>query len=301
MIPSSVSSSKASRYSPLLEHWSYVHDFFTLLKPGVMSLVVFTAYGGMKAAAVSFHPFLQFTALLAIALGSGGAAALNMWYDRDIDGKMKRTQNRPLPQGRIAPEDALVFGLLLSLLSIALMDLATNLLAASLLGFSIFFYAVIYTMWLKRKTPYNIVIGGAAGAFPPVIGWAATGVPLSLEPWLLFLIIFLWTPPHFWALALNRSTDYEKAHVPMLPNVAGRGKTQRQILGYSVALVATSLSPWALHFKGNLYGGIAAGLGLVFLGFALKVFYKGDQGDCKKLFLFSILYLFLLFIGGLLN
>lgn len=278
-----------------------VQDFITLLKPGVMSLVVFTGYTGMMLAPDSLHPFLKFAALLAIALGSGGAGAINMWYDCDIDSIMKRTQKRPIPQGRVAPGDALAFGVILSLLSVLLMALSANLFAASLLAFSIFFYVVIYTFWLKRSTPYNIVIGGAAGAFPPMIGWVAAGSSLSLEPWLLFVIIFLWTPPHFWALALNRSEDYQKAHIPMLPNVAGQIETRRQILLYSLFLFIVSLLPCFFHLKGIVYGMIAFILGTLFLAFAIKIFQKGLQGDCKRLFLFSILYLFLLFMGMLVN
>lgn len=276
-----------------------VQDFITLLKPGVMSLVVFTGYVGMMLSPGALHPFLRSVALLAIALGSGGAGAINMWYDRDIDGIMKRTQKRPVPQGRIAPEDALAFGVILSLLSVLLMALAANLFTAGLLAFSIFFYGIIYTVWLKRMTPQNIVIGGAAGAFPPMIGWAATGASLSLEPCLLFLIIFLWTPPHFWSLALNRSEDYRKANVPMMPNVAGSLKTRQQILFYSFLLFIVSLLPWFFHLKRGLYAAISFVLGSIFLGLAVKVFQKGLQRDCKKLFLFSILYLFLLFLGML--
>jgi protoheme IX farnesyltransferase len=298
-----ISLSRFSQVSPcpVSSEEATVQDFITLLKPGVMSLVVFTGYTGMMLAPGNLHPFLKFAALLAIALGSGGAGAINMWYDCDIDGLMKRTQKRPIPQGRIAPGDALAFGVILSLLSVLLMALSANLFAAGLLAFSIFFYVIIYTVWLKRSTPYNIVIGGAAGAFPPMIGWVATGSSLSLEPWLLFAIIFLWTPPHFWALALNRSDDYHKAHIPMLPNVAGQLETRRQILLYALFLFIVSLMPYFFHFQGMIYGITAFILGILFLALAIKIFQKGLQGDCKKLFLFSILYLFLLFMGMLVN
>jgi protoheme IX farnesyltransferase len=274
-----------------------VRDFITLLKPGVLLLVVFTSYVGMMAAPGKLHPFLKFVALFSISLASGGAAVINMWYDRDVDSLMKRTKNRPIPGGRIAPDHALTFGVLLSLLAVLLMALACNLFSAAFLAFTIFFYSIIYTMVLKRITPHNIVIGGAAGAFPPMIGWSAVGAPLSLEPYLLFIIIFLWTPPHFWALALNRSEDYKKANIPMLPNVKGASKTRTQILLYSVFLFAASLLPWIFNYKGDKYALLASLLGTLFVGLAVKIFLVGHERDCKKLFLFSILYLFLLFIG----
>lgn len=280
---------------------SIIRDFVTLMKPGVLSLVLFTGYVGMMLAPFKISFAHASLSLIAIALGSGGAGAINMWYDHDIDSIMKRTQSRPIPQGRIHPKVGLIFGLILSFISVILMAFTANLLAAGLLAFSIFFYAVIYTIWLKRRTPQNIVIGGAAGAFPPMIGWMATGSPLTLEPYLLFLIIFLWTPPHFWALALNKSQDYERAKVPMMPNVVGMLKTRQQILYYSIALILISLMPWFSKIRGYFYGVIAAILGSIFLYYAVKIFQKGDQKDCTRLFLFSILYLFLLFFGMLLD
>ncbi len=278
-----------------------LRDYITLMKPGVLSLVLFTGFVGMILAPVSLKTFEVALALWAIALASGGAGAINMWYDRDIDFLMKRTQNRPIPQGRISPEAGLIFGLTLSFLSIVLMAWITNFKAAALLAFSIFFYAVIYTIYLKRRTPQNIVIGGAAGAFPPMIGWLATGSDLTLEPCILFMIIFLWTPPHFWALALNKSQDYERAKVPMLPNIAGPLKTRRHILFYTLALFMVSLLPALLQIRGAIYGVIAVLLGTIFLIYGIKIFQKGDQRDCTKLFLFSILYLFLLFLGMLID
>lgn len=274
-----------------------VRDFFTLMKPGVLSLVLFTGYVGLTLAPFKVSFLQACVSLMAIALGSGGAGAINMWYDHDIDLIMKRTQNRPIPQGRISPKVGLAFGLILSVIAVILMALVANIFAALLLAFSIFFYGVIYTVWLKRRTPQNIVIGGAAGAFPPVIGWMATGSPLTLEPCLLFLIIFLWTPPHFWALALNKSQDYERAKIPMMPNVAGVRKTRQQILYYSIALILSSLMPWFLTIRGHIYGITVIVLGSIFLYYTVKIFQKGEQRDCTRLFLFSILYLFLLFFG----
>lgn len=281
-----------------------LQDFITLLKPKVMSLVVFTAFVGMslKGSFLLFQPFLKSLSLLAIALGSGGAGAINMWYDQDIDRLMSRTQGRPIPQERVAPDHALAFGLVLSVFSVLLMALSANFMAAGLLAFSIFFYTVVYTMWLKRRTPQNIVIGGAAGAFPPVIGWVSAGGSFwSLEPWILFLIIFLWTPPHFWALALNRSEDYEKANVPMMPNVVGSRKTREHILFYSALLVLSSHLLWVFSFQGWFYGAVTFILGGIFLGFSVEIFRKPQRRACTNLFLFSILYLFLLFMAMLIN
>lgn len=275
-----------------------VKDFVGLLKPGVMALVVFSGWVGIYLAPNNLHPFLQGVALLAIALGSGAAGALNMWYDRDIDALMKRTQNRPIPAGLIAPQDALIFGIVLAVFSIVLMGLSTNYFAAILLAFSIFFYAVIYTMVLKRTTVHNIVIGGAAGAFPPVIGWVASTGTISLEAILLFLVIFLWTPPHFWALALTKIEDYERANIPMLPNVAGPQATKKQILIYSLLLVMASyFFFWCSHYSW-VYGLIITFLNCLWLFFTFKLYFDARHANAMRLFGFSIIYLFLL-LGAL--
>jgi heme o synthase len=274
-------------------------DFIALLKPRVMSLVIFTALGGIIAAPGHIHPWLGFIALLCIAIGAGASGALNMWYDADIDAVMKRTANRPVPRGAIAPGEALGFGLALSIASVLMLGLFVNVAAAALLAFTIFFYAVVYTMWLKRATPQNIVIGGAAGAFPPMVGWAAVTGGVDMGSIALFLIIFMWTPPHFWALALFTKADYSKAGVPMLPVVAGTDETRRQILIYSVILAPLALLPTALGTTGWLYTISAAVLGAVFLAYAVLVYRDraGRDGDraAKKLFGFSILYLFAIF------
>ena len=237
-------------------HEASIKDYFTLLKPGVMALVVFTGAVGMWMAPGHLHPFMQVVTVLSIALGSGAGAAINMWYDRDIDAIMKRTANRPIPSGRVAADDALFLGLALAGLSVGLLALAVNLVAAGWLAFAIFFYAVVYTMLLKRATPQNIVIGGAAGAFPAVIGWAASSPDAAWMPWILFAIVFLWTPPHFWALAVYRHDDYRNARVPMLPVTAGIPATKRQILLYSLLLIAASLAP-LLAGSGMMYGAVA--------------------------------------------
>jgi protoheme IX farnesyltransferase len=273
-----------------------IADYFTLLKPGVMSLVVFTGAAGMWLAPGQMHPVLQLITIFAIALGSGAGAALNMWYDRDIDAVMQRTQNRPIPAGRIAADDALVMGIMLSLLSVSVLGLSTNWLAAAWLAFAIVFYAVIYTMLLKRTTPQNIVIGGAAGAFPAVIGWAAmTGDASAALPWVMFTIVFLWTPPHFWALCLYRHGDYAKAKVPMHPVVRGIPATKRAIFAYSILMVVCSLLPFMLGDSGALYAGAATLLGGYFLLAALRVLRSDETRDAMRLFGFSILYLFVLF------
>jgi len=265
----------------------------------VMSLVVFTALAGMIAAPQPIHPWLAVVALLAIAVGAGAAGALNMWYDADIDAKMRRTAFRPVPRGAILPGEALGFGLTLAIGSALTLGLLVNWVAGALLAFTIFFYIVIYTMWLKRWTPQNIVIGGAAGAFPPMIGWAAATGGIDLGAIALFLVIFMWTPPHFWALALFREGDYAKAGVPMLPVVAGPQETRRQIVLYSLMLVPLTLVPALLGTAGWLYATGTAGLGLVFIWRTLDVYRhrEGADGDraCKKLFSFSIVYLFLVF------
>ncbi|WP_414656113.1 heme o synthase [Ferrovibrio sp.] len=270
-------------------------DYLALLKPRVMSLVVFTGLVGLVLAPGSLHPTLAVTALLCIAIGAGASGAINMWYDADIDAVMARTRGRPIPQGRVSRDEALGFGSVLAVGSVIVMGLAVNWVAAAILALTIGFYVFIYTMWLKRRTPQNIVIGGAAGAFPPMIGWAAVTGDLSLMPVLLFAIIFMWTPPHFWALALYRSDDYARAGVPMLPVVAGARETRRQILIYSLLLVPLTLAPWALGLAGPLYGSVAALLGAIFLLLALRIWRSETDRPAKHMFAYSILYLFLLF------
>ncbi len=270
-------------------------DYLALLKPRVMSLVVFTGLVGMVLAPGSLHPTLAVTALLCIAIGAGASGAINMWYDADIDAVMARTRGRPIPQGRVSREEALGFGTVLSVGSVLMMGLAVNWVAAAILALTIAFYVFVYTMWLKRRTPQNIVIGGAAGAFPPMLGWAAVTGDVSLMPVLLFAIIFMWTPPHFWALALYRSEDYARAGVPMLPVVAGERETRRQILIYSLLLVPLTLAPWALNLAGPLYGIATAGLGAIFLVLAWRIWRSDDVRPAKHMFAYSILYLFLLF------
>jgi protoheme IX farnesyltransferase len=272
-------------------------DYLSLLKPRVMSLVVFTALTGLAIAPAAIHPVVAFTALLCIAVGAGAAGALNMWYDADIDARMTRTARRAVPTGRVKPGEALAFGLVLSVFAVVTLGLLVNALSAALLAFTIFFYAVIYTMWLKRSTPQNIVIGGAAGALPPMIGWAAVTGSLSFEPVLLFLIIFFWTPPHFWALSLYRADDYARAGVPMLPVVAGELPTRRQILLYTLILVPLGIAPWPLGYAGLLYGATAVVTGAVMLVLAWRVYRERRPADSasKHLFAFSILYLFLLY------
>ncbi|SJM29617.1 heme o synthase [Mesorhizobium delmotii] len=274
-------------------------DFFALLKPRVMSLVVFTAFVGLVAAPVTINPLLAVIAILAIAIGAGASGALNMWYDADIDAVMTRTAGRPVPAGRIRPGEALSFGLVLSVLSVMTLGVLVNWLSATLLAFTIFFYAVVYTMWLKRWTPQNIVIGGAAGAIPPVIGWAAVTGTVSLESVVLFLIIFLWTPPHFWALALFKSEDYARAGIPMMPNVAGQASTRRQIFAYALILAPVGVLPWALGFTTLIYGVLAVLLGAGFVWYAWKVLQMADDDHvmkpAKALFGYSLLYLFAIF------
>ncbi len=276
-----------------------VGDYMALLKPRVMSLVVFTALVGLMVAPGHIHPVIGFTALLCIAIGAGASGALNMWYDADIDALMSRTADRPIPRRRIAPGEALAFGLVLAVGAVVVMGLLVNWLAAALLAFTIFFYVAVYTMWLKRSTPQNIVIGGAAGAFPPMIGWAAATGGITLEPCLLFLIIFVWTPPHFWALSLLRADDYARAGVPMLPVVAGAHETQRQIVIYSVVLLAAGLAPWIMGYAGAIYGvtALVAGVVMVWLAWRIRTAGQGERADeaAKRLFAFSILYLFVLF------
>lgn len=276
-----------------------VSDFVQLLKPRVMSLVIFTALAGMVAAPGSIHPVIGVIALLAIAIGAGAAGALNMWYDADIDAHMARTAARPIPRGRMTADEALSFGSVLSVFSVLTLGVLVNWTAGALLAITIGFYLFIYTMWLKRRTPQNIVIGGAAGSFPPMIGWAAVTGNVSIESVLMFLIIFMWTPPHFWALALYRCRDYERVGVPMLPVVAGMAETRRQIWLYSLVLVPLAVSPAFIGLGGPVYLVTSMALGAVFLYLAWKVrkVTEGREADAvaKRLFGFSILYLFLLF------
>tara|TARA_R110002074_G_scaffold33080_1_gene92149 strand:- start:3477 stop:4397 length:921 start_codon:yes stop_codon:yes gene_type:complete len=272
-----------------------VSDYFALLKPRVMSLVVFTGVVGLVVAPGSLHPVLAVTALLCIAIGAGASGAINMWFDADIDAVMERTQERPIPAGRVSANEALAFGTVLSVASVVLMGLAVNYVAAALLALTIAFYVFVYTMWLKRRTPQNIVIGGAAGAFPPMIGWAAVTGDVSAESLILFAIIFMWTPPHFWALSLWRDIDYAKAGVPMLPVVAGRDVTRRQIVLYSALLFPIAVMPYVLGYAGIFYGAAAAILSGLFLLMALRVWRRKDEESAKQLFAFSLLYLFLIF------
>jgi protoheme IX farnesyltransferase len=278
-------------------------DFITLLKPRVMSLAVFTALVGLIIAPGDLNPLLGLMAILAIAAGAGAAGVLNMWYDADIDAVMARTAMRPIPRGSVSRAEALAFGLFLAAGAITVLAIAVNMMAATLLAFTIFFYIVVYTMWLKRRTPQNIVIGGAAGALPPVIGWAAATGEIGLEPIVLFLIIFLWTPAHFWALSLNRTGEYAHAGVPMLPVVAGKAATKRQILIYSVILAPISMLPWAIGFAGAIYGVTAVICGAIFiyLAFQLSRSREADRRAAHRLFVFSIFYLSLLFAALLIN
>jgi protoheme IX farnesyltransferase len=274
-------------------------DYFALLKPRVMSLVVFTAVAGLLAAPGQIHPWLGFVTILCIAVGAGASGALNMWFDADIDAVMKRTSTRPIPSGAIQPGEALGFGLALAIGSVVVLGLLVNLASAALLAFTIFFYIAIYTMWLKRATPQNIVIGGAAGAFPPMVAWAAVTGGVDLGSIALFLLIFVWTPPHFWALALYRESDYAEAGVPMMPNVAGRDETKRQIWIYSLLTVPAVALPMLTGTVGLLYVAGAVPLTAIFLIDAFKVYRAPNRPNenraAKKLFTFSILWLFALF------
>jgi heme o synthase len=274
-------------------------DYFALLKPRVMSLVVFTAVVGLVAAPGHIHPWLGFVTILCIALGAGASGALNMWYDADIDAVMKRTAQRPIPRGAIQPGEALGFGMTLAVASVLMLGLLVNWQSAALLAFTIFFYVVVYTIGLKRFTPQNIVIGGAAGAFPPMVAWAAVTQSVDLGSIALFLLIFVWTPPHFWALALFREGDYEAANIPMLPNIAGRPETRKQILIYSLLLLPTVALPILTGTAGLLYAAGAGFLTLAFLKGAVDI-YRAPEGEvsdkaCKHLFWFSITWLFAVF------
>ena len=280
---------------------SSVADFFNLMKPRVMSLVIFTGFAGMYLADGQVSPTLLAISLLAIAAGAGASGAINQWYDRDMDAVMTRTQNRPIPAGKVDAPEALGLGITISIISVLLLSLSSNLLAGGLLAFTIFFYAVIYTMWLKRRTPQNIVIGGAAGAFPPMIGWAVVTGTITFESILLFAIIFIWTPPHFWALALVKNADYTKAGVPMLPVVAGEKATQKQVLIYALILAPVAVLPSYIGMAGLAYGIGASVLGAVFIGYALRLYREFTHVNAMGLFKYSILYLFLIFLGLILD
>jgi heme o synthase len=274
-------------------------EFFALLKPRVMSLVVWTALAGLLVAPIHVHPVIAVASILAIAVGAGAAGALNMWWDADIDALMARTRSRPVPAGLIEPREALFFGLTLSLVAVLTLAAAANLMAAALLAFTIFFYAVVYTMWLKRSTPQNIVIGGAAGALPPVVGYAVATGSVTLDSFVLFAIIFVWTPPHFWALALVKSGDYARAGVPMLPNVKGPSRTRLEILIYTLVLVPLGTLPWFMGTGGKIYAAaaIVAGAGMAFMAVRVFSIREGSRANkaAMQMFGFSILYLFLLF------
>ncbi len=272
-----------------------VADFIALLKPRVMSLVVFTGFAGLVAAPGNLHPLLAAIAILCIAVGAGAAGAINMWYDRDIDALMSRTSERSLPAGRMEPSEALAFGVVLAIASVLTMALAVNFVAAALLALTIVFYVFVYTVWLKRRTPQNIVIGGAAGAFPPMIGWAAVTGDVSLASISLFMIIFMWTPPHFWALSLFRTGEYARAGVPMLPVVAGVRETKRQILIYTALLVPVAVAPSFLGVTGITYALVVLALGLVFMAGAIALWRDAGEAAAKRLFGYSIIYLFLVF------
>ncbi len=281
--------------APARSDGATVGDYVALMKPRVMSLVVFTGFAGLMLAPGQIHPLLAAVAVLCIGAGAGAAGAINMWYDRDIDAVMSRTRHRPLPAGRVAPADALGLGTVFAVAAVTVMGLAVNYAAAALLALAVAFYVFVYTMWLKRRTPQNIVIGGAAGALPPVIGWAAVTGDVGLAALVLFAIVFVWTPPHFWALALVRTDDYARAGVPMLPVVAGAAKTKRYILGYTVALLPLALLPSLLGFAGVVYGVGAALLGALFVVCALRLRTDANGRAARQMFGFSILYLFAIF------
>ena len=272
-----------------------VADYIALLKPRVMSLVVFTAFAGLYLAPGTLHPVIALVAVLCIAVGAGASGAINMWYDRDIDAVMSRTRDRPIPAGRLDPGQALGFGVVLAVGSVLLMGLAVNVAAAALLAFTIGFYVFIYTIWLKRRTPQNIVIGGAAGAFPPMVGWAAVTGDMAIGSIVLFAIIFIWTPPHFWALSLYRRGDYEKAGVPMLPVVAGVAETKRQILLYTLVLAPLGAVPAMIGMASWYFGAIAGALGIVFIAMAIGILRDTGEAFARRTFMFSLLYLSLLF------
>lgn len=281
---------------------SRISDYFALLKPRVMSLVVFTGFAGLMIApnALDMHPFLIVISMLCLAVNAGAAGAINMWYDRDIDAVMKRTSGRPIPAGRIDPDEALAFGIILSIFSVMLMGVALNWVAAGILAFANLFYVVIYTMWLKRSTPYNIVIGGAAGAFPPMVGWASVGGDITIISVALFAIIFFWTPPHFWALSLFANSDYKRAKIPMMPVVAGVRATKIQMVVYTIILLPIALMPYFMGAASIIYGAIALVLSAIFIFMAVKVLLSDDLKYARQMFKYSILYLFALFLGVML-
>ncbi len=280
---------------------SRVRDYFNLLKPRVMSLVIFTAITGLYLAPGTIHPFIALIAILCISVGSGAAGAINMWYDRDIDNIMLRTKKRPIPSGRVAAEDALYMGVFLSVFAVALMGLAVNILSASLLAFAIFFYSYIYTVLLKRSTAQNIVIGGAAGALPPLIGWVAVSNQITIEPIILFLIIFLWTPPHFWALSLYSAEDYKKANIPMMPVIAGIKSTKKQIVIYTILLAIITLLPAFFHLTNNIYLSSITILNIIFLVLVIKLYLDPINKLAGKTFAYSILYLFMVFLSAIID
>ena len=287
-----------ARTSPteLVDDGANPRDFIVLLKPRVAALVAFTGLVGVVLAEGVLHPILAVTAIFCIAIGAGAAGAINMWYEADIDARMERTRHRPLPAGRMDPGTALGFGVVTATASVAMLGLATNWLAAGLLALSILFYVFVYTIWLKRRTPQNIVIGGAAGAIPPLIGWAAVTGEIHLFPVVLFAIIFIWTPPHFWALSLYKSADYERAGVPMLPVVAGLESTRRHILGYTMVLIPLSLAPVALGYANAVYAVGAAALGGGFLALTVALWLRRSEAMARRVFAYSIGYLFLVFL-----
>jgi protoheme IX farnesyltransferase len=276
-----------------------IGDYFSLLKPKVMSLVIFTGFAGMWVAPGldQTHPLLAAVAMLCLAIGAGAAGAINMWFDRDIDAVMNRTKERALPLGKINPDEALTFGIILSVFSVMLMGVALNWIAAAILAFANIFYVVIYTMWLKRTTPQNIVIGGAAGAFPPMIGWAAITGDITLYPIIMFAIIFFWTPPHFWALSLFANEDYKRAKIPMMTVTAGAYKTKIQMIAYTLILLPITLAPWFMGFASTLYGIVAGILSTLFLVSAIRVYQSEDLKDAKIMFGYSVFYLFALFLA----
>jgi protoheme IX farnesyltransferase len=281
------------------ERESRVSDFFALLKPRVMSLVVFTGFAGFWVAPNAFdvHPFLAVIAMLALAVNAGAAGAINMWYDRDIDVIMKRTRGRPIPMGRVVADEALAFGVILSIFSVMIMGMALNWVAAGVLAFANFFYVVVYTMWLKRSTPQNIVIGGAAGAFPPVVGWAAATGTVSWEAVVLFAIIFFWTPPHFWALSLFANSDYKAAKIPMMPVIAGERSTKIQMVIYTLVLFPITLMPYFMGYAGMIYLLAASILSGFFVVTAIKVLMSSDLKHARLMFSYSVFYLFALFLA----
>lgn len=276
-------------------------DFFSLLKPRVSSLVVFTAFAGIMAAPVAMHPLMIFITLLCVALSSGASGAINMWYEHKTDAMMARTKKRPIPMGKISPDAALAFGIIMNIFAVMIMGLIIHVMAAFWLLVASLFYIFIYTIWLKKRTPQNIVIGGAAGAFPPIIGWVAATGHLDLFPILMFMIIFLWTPPHFWALALFRNEDYTKAGIPMLPVTHGFDATRRQIIVYTILTIVASVSPVYFGFTGMLYVIASLVLNVAFMMFALRLYVRKDERSSIQLFTFSIFYLFALFLGFILE